>query len=425
MIMPMDTATIHPSTIKGSIVPPRSKSAAHRALIAAALAGGGEVRGIQPSDDVLATLGALPVLGVEARLAKETARLFPAAHTGGETPIADCAESGSTLRFLLPVFAARGIPATLTGRGRLPQRPLGVYRACLPAHGVSLSGDGLPLTLAGRLQGGDYRLPGDVSSQFVTGLLFALPLCAQDSVLRLTTPLESAGYVDMTLAVLRQAGIEIGSMEDGWRIPGGQRYASRTYEVEADWSQAAFLLAAGALGGEVTVRGLDGDSTQGDREIVALLRRFGAAVEQTADGVACRRAPLCGIDIDASQIPDLVPVLAVVAAAAQGTTRITGASRLRLKESDRLAAVADCRRRIGGSAQARPDGLVIEGGRPLTGGDVSGCGDHRIVMSMAVAALACTRPVTVAGAGAVAKSWPAFFTDFESIGGVVHGIDHR
>ena len=424
-MMPMDTAVIHPSAISGSIVPPRSKSAAHRALIAAALAGSGEVRGVQPSDDVLATLGALPALGVEARLTGETARLSPAAQAAGETPVADCAESGSTLRFLLPVFAARGIPVTLTGRGRLPQRPLGVYRDCLPAHGISLHGVGLPLTLSGRLKGGEYRLPGDVSSQFITGLLFALPLCAQDSVLRLTTPLESAGYVDMTLAVLRRAGIDIERMADGWRIPGGQRYSPRTYEVEADWSQAAFLLAAGALGGEVTVRGLDGDSVQGDREIVPLLRRFGAAVEYTPDGIVCRRAPLHGIDIDASQIPDLVPVLAVVAAAAQGTTRITGAARLRLKESDRLSATADCLRRIGASAEERPDGLVVEGGRPLTGGETPGCGDHRIVMSMAVAALACTRPVTITGVGAVAKSWPAFFSDLQSIGGIVHGVGHR
>lgn len=425
MMTSTDTVEIHPSAISGSIVPPRSKSAAHRALIAAALAGGGEVRGVQPSDDVLATLGALPALGVQARLTGETARLSPVAAAADEAPTADCAESGSTLRFLLPVFAARGVPVTLTGRGRLPQRPLGVYRDCLPAHGVSLHGDRLPLTLSGRLEGGEYRLPGDVSSQFITGLLFALPLCAQDSVLRLTTPLESAGYVDMTLAVLRRAGVRIEGATDGWRIPGGQRYAVKTYEVEADWSQAAFLLAAGALAGEVAVRGLDGDSAQGDREIVPLLRRFGAAVEQTADGIVCRRAPLHGIDIDASQIPDLVPVLAVVAAAARGTTRITGAARLRLKESDRLAAMADCLRRIGAAAVEQPDGLVIEGGRPLTGGEASGCGDHRIVMSMAVAALACRRPMTITGASAVAKSWPAFFTDLQSIGGIVHGVDHR
>ena len=295
-----------------------------------------------------------------------------------------------------------------------------------PPHGVTLSAaSGLPLTVTGRLTGGDFALPGDVSSQFITGLLFALPLCREDSRIRLTTPLESAGYVDMTLQVLRQAGIRVEPLEDGWFIPGSQTYRPLDTAVESDWSQAAFLLAAGALGGEVTLTGLNPASAQGDREALSLFRRFGAAVEEAPGRIVCRKAPLHGIDIDAAQIPDLVPVLAVTAALADGVTHITGAARLRLKESDRLAAVADGIRRLGGRVEESPDSLTITGVSRLAGGRAEGYNDHRIVMALSMAALGCEAPVTVTDAQSVAKSWPAFFEDYRAIGGTAHVIDHR
>ena len=346
----MSLAVISPSVIRGTLTPPPSKSAAHRLLIAAALAGEGRVRGLSLSADMEATLRAVRGLGVSVRLDGDAACFAPAPPSSSPSPLpVDCGESGSTLRFLIPLYAARGIPAVFTGHGRLPERPLGVYADCLPPHGVTLSAaSGLPLTVTGRLTGGDFALPGDVSSQFITGLLFALPLCREDSRIRLTTPLESAGYVDMTLQVLRQAGIRVEPREDGWFIPGSQTYRPLDTAVESDWSQAAFLLAAGALGGEVTLTGLNPASAQGDREALSLFRRFGAAVEEAPGRIVCRKAPLHGIDIDAAQIPDLVPVLAVTAALADGVTHITGAARLRLKESDRLAAVADGIRRLGG-----------------------------------------------------------------------------
>ena len=423
----MSLAVISPSVIRGTLTPPPSKSAAHRLLIAAALAGGGRVRGLSLSADMEATLRAVRGLGVSVRLDGDAACFSPAPPSSSPSPLpVDCGESGSTLRFLIPLYAARGIPAVFTGHGRLPQRPLGVYADCLPPHGVTLSAaSGLPLTVTGRLTGGDFALPGDVSSQFITGLLFALPLCREDSRIRLTTPLESAGYVDMTLQVLRQAGIRVEPLEDGWFIPGSQTYRPLDTAVESDWSQAAFLLAAGALGGEVTLTGLNPASAQGDREALSLFRRFGAAVEEAPGRIVCRKAPLHGIDIDAAQIPDLVPVLAVTAALADGVTHITGAARLRLKESDRLAAVADGIRRLGGRVEEGPDSLTMTGVSRLAGGRAEGYNDHRIVMALSMAALGCEAPVTVTDAQSVAKSWPAFFEDYRAIGGTAHVIDHR
>ena len=423
----MSLAAISPSVIRGTLTPPPSKSAAHRLLIAAALAGEGRVRGLSLSADMEATLRAVRGLGVSVRLDGDAACFAPAPPSSSPSPLpVDCGESGSTLRFLIPLYAARGIPAVFTGHGRLPERPLGVYADCLPPHGVTLSAaSGLPLTVTGRLTGGDFALPGDVSSQFITGLLFALPLCREDSRIRLTTPLESAGYVDMTLQVLRQAGIRVEPLEDGWFIPGSQTYQPLDTAVESDWSQAAFLLAAGALGGEVTLTGLNPASAQGDREALSLFRRFGAAVEEAPGRIVCRKAPLHGIDIDAAQIPDLVPVLAVTAALADRVTHITGAARLRLKESDRLAAVADGIRRLGGRVEEGPDFLTITGVPRLTGGRAEGYNDHRIVMALSMAALGCEAPVTVTDAQSVAKSWPAFFEDYRAIGGTAHVIDHR
>lgn len=412
----MSEVTCLPGPVYGTGQVPPSKSAAHRALIAAALAGGGRVEGVRPSADMEATLNGVAGLGVSVRLEGETALFAPAAVP--DAPVVDCRESGSTLRFLIPLYGVKGIPATFVGRGRLPERPLGVYADCLPAHGLILqSGGGLPLTLSGRLRAGEYAVPGNISSQFLTGLLFALPLCRGDSLLRLTTALESAGYVEMTLRTLREAGIAVHPRPEGWFIPGGQTYAPRRYTVEKDWSQAAFFLAAGAIAGQVRLRGLDVGAAQGDKAIVPLLRRFGAPITEGTDGLLCQKAKLKGIPIDAAQIPDLVPILSVVGAFAEGETHIYNAGRLRIKESDRLSAVADGLRRIGADVTEEPDGLRIRGGRPLRGGYARGYNDHRIAMSMAVAALGCVHAVTVTDAESVNKSWPNFFSDFRAIGG--------
>lgn len=288
-------------------------------------------------------------------------------------------------------------------------------------HGVSFSSDKLPFQISGRLRGGAYFLPGNVSSQYITGLLLALPLLSGDSALSLTSKLESGAYVKMTLSALERFGVRMETSGRACFIPGGQRFSSPgELKVEGDWSNAAFFLAAGALGGGVSLTGLDVRSFQSDRAVLDLLRRFGAGVETRDSGaVAVGPGELRGCEIDVGEIPDLLPVLSAVAACSGGETRFTNAGRLRLKESDRLAAAAVLISSLGGRAAELPDGLVVRGG-DLAGGITDSFRDHRIAMSAAVAATRCAGPVTIMGAEAVNKSYPAFFEDYAKLGGNVY-----
>ena len=404
--------TVYPYPIGGRVTAPPSKSHVHRLLIAAALCGEGQETAIRcpgGNDDIAATVRCLSALNTD--IVKENDWF----HVCRDKPLhffppwkpLDCGESGSTLRFLLPLCAVRPLapthPVILTGAGRLPSRPNGPLLAALRGHGARIHGDFLPLTVDGGLFPGDFSLPGNVSSQYFSGLLFALPMLSGGSVLRHTSPLESRPYVDLTLSVLRQFGVSAEETENGWRVPGNQRFASPgPVEAEGDWSAAAFWLGANALGSEVTVEGLNPVSCQGDKAIEGLLPKIGG-------------------EIDVTDTPDLMPVLSAVAAAAPGLeTRVLGAARLRLKESDRIAAMAKMIRALGGSAEETPEGLIIHG-KKLCGGTVDGQNDHRIVMSAAIAATACQGPVTILGAEAVNKSYPDFWRDFQALGGSIHG----
>ena len=398
--------TVYPDPISGSVTAPPSKSHVHRLLIAAALCGEGQETAIHcvgENEDIAATIRCLSALNTDIFQEGEwfhICRDFPPLFFQPRNAL-DCGESGSTLRFLLPLCAVINHPALLTGQGRLPSRPNGPLLTALRDHDARIDGDFLPLAVHGGMQSGDFALPGNVSSQYFTGLLFALPLLSGDSTLTYTSPLESMPYVDLTLSVLRQFGIKIEAMENGWRIPGNQRYASPgTVEAEGDWSAAAFWLGANSLGNAVTVEGLNRSSCQGDKAIEKLLSQIGGK-------------------IDVTDTPDLMPILSAVAAALPGReTRITGAARLRLKESDRIAAMAKTILNLGGHAEELPDGLVIHGTK-LAGGTVDGQNDHRVVMSAAVAATACENPVTILGAEAVNKSYPHFWRDFEALGGQI------
>jgi 3-phosphoshikimate 1-carboxyvinyltransferase len=334
-----------------------------------------------------------------------------------ENPLLDCGESGSTFRFLLPVAAALCEHARFTGSGRLPERPIGELMRVMQAHGVSFSNERLPFATAGNLTGGDFSLPGNVSSQYLTGLLLALPTIGSDSTISLTTHLESAAYVDITLHALRRFGVRV-RVEDGvYAVSGGQGIQSPgTLRVDGDWSNAAFFLAAGALGNPVTVTKLNLDSPQGDKAILNALRRFGAGVEATTEAVLVSPAQLAGCTIDVGETPDLLPILAVLGACAAGETRLVNAARLRLKESDRLASVSAMLRALGGTVTELPDALVITGGA-LAGGTVDSCRDHRIAMSAAIAAIRCANEVKILGADAVNKSYPAFYMDYNQLGG--------
>ena len=415
----MTNITLMPSSLRGTVTAPPSKSDVHRAIICAALAKGESV--VSPvaySQDILATLDCIKALGAKVTTDGERVIIDGSSTFSVDSAALDCRESGSTVRFFIPVAAAGGVNAVFSGKGRLPQRPLGVYTELLPGHGVECkTPGGLPFEISGRLAPGVFKVPGDISSQFITGLLFALPLLSGDSVIKLTSKLQSKGYIDMTIDVMRRFGVTVTQMDGDYFIKGGQSYIPTDYTTEGDWSQAAFFLVGAALGGDVTVESLRLDSRQGDKEIADLLRRFGAEVEDTDSGVRCKSKSLSGIDIDASQIPDLVPVLSVCAAFAKGTTRIYNAARVRLKESDRLAAMKNALSGCGADIEETDDGLIINGKDTICGGFADGCNDHRIVMSMAIAALRCTDSVTVSDKESITKSYDDFFEDYRALGG--------
>ncbi len=421
-----------PAEIGGSVTLPPSKSIAHRALICAGLSGGVcEISNISESDDILATLGALNSLGIAADSKWESGKIiFPGkVNLEAKTRVIDCMASGSTLRFFIPIAAALGGETIFTGRDRLPERPIGIYEKLLPKHGVKLeTKGGLPLKVSGKLEPGKFDLPGDVSSQFVTGLLLALPILGEESEVFLTSPLQSAGYVEMTVSVLKSFGIDIEKTENGWRVPRGARYRAADYRVEGDYSQAAFFLCLAALspsGGEVRLRGLNRESTQGDMACVEEFRRFGLSADWDGEELVARNLTfglpfggLKGHRIDVSQIPDLMPAMAVCAAFSEGETVFCNARRLRLKESDRILAMQDAINAIGGNARSTEDELIINGSETVQGGKADGRKDHRVVMALSAAAQRCFGEVRVTDEESISKSYPAFFKDLRALGGV-------
>ena len=411
---------ISPSRLSGSISAISSKSDAHRALICAALSDAPTELVLNGSSvDIQTTIRCLQSLGAAFSVSEHSISVSPM-QSAAKTAALNCEESGSTLRFLLPVAAALGCQANFTGRGRLPERPVSPLKEELEAHGCRLDRALLPIALSGQLQSGVFTLPGNVSSQFLTGLLLCFPLLPGGGEIALSTALESAGYVEMTIQTMRRFGVDVRRTERGFRVAPGQQYRSPgRLEICGDWSSGAFWLCAGALSGEITCRNLDAHSAQGDRAVEALLAQMGAQVCRQGQDVTVRAGALSALSIDAGNIPDLIPVLAAVAATASGQTRIVNAARLRIKESDRLRSVTDTLRRLGAEIEELPDGLIIRGKPRLAGGEVSSWGDHRIAMSAAIASLACEKDVIIRDAQVVSKSYPGFWADFEKLGGKI------
>jgi len=406
-----------------------SKSAAHRQLICAALANGKTLLTCpNRSEDIDATAKCLEAIGASVHYELDKFLVTPVNfQTDNREKKLDCGESGSTLRFLLPVCGALGLRVSYTMGGRLPSRPLTGLLDEMTSHGCMLSEPGCsPLTCKGQLRSGTYTLSGNISSQYVSGLLLALPLLPGDSLIRVTDILESRPYVDMTLDALRLFGITVQEKErQVFRIPGGQTYCSpKICSVEGDWSNAAFWLSAGAIGkNSVTCTGLNLQSLQGDRAVLGLLSRFGAQVTCENNNVTISPGTLRGIEINAGDTPDLVPVLAAVAAVAEGKTIIRNAGRLRIKESDRLHTVAASLSELGADIAETGDSLVIVGEKKLIGGETQSFGDHRIAMTAAVLSSACSGDVMIRGAEAVHKSYPGFFEDFSAmLGGVYEKV---
>nr|WP_325229567.1 3-phosphoshikimate 1-carboxyvinyltransferase [uncultured Oscillibacter sp.] len=401
---------ITPRRLSGVVTPPPSKSLAHRWILAAALAAGTSVvKNVAFSEDIEATLRCMEALGASWETREDRLQI---AGIGGERrpfgdlPQFDCGESGSTLRFLIPIALTVDQGGVFTGRGRLMERPQQPYFDLFDRRGISYALEDGALTVRGSLSPGEYRLRGDVSSQFFTGLLMALPLLEGPSVVISTTKLESASYTSMTMGVLARCGVHVrwSPALNGFGVEPGI-YSPFEETVEADWSQAAFWYAAISLGSNLRLRGLKGQSAQGDAAVVGHYKKLALTGE---------------VKINLSDCPDLLPPLAVMAAIRRGTTHFTHAARLRLKESDRLATVARMLKALGGAVSEEEDGLTVYGVSTLPGGVVDGANDHRIVMAAAIAATRCQGPVVIRGAEAVRKSYPNFWRDYENLGGAVH-----
>ena len=400
-------ARIAPGPLWGSIPAIPSKSEAHRLLICAALADAPTTLPLSASSqDIDATIRCLNAMGADIALSDGELRVTPIDNPPARCE-ADCGESGSTLRFLLPVAGALGIETDFRMHGRLPERPIAPLDRELVRGGCTLTRPERDvLRISGKLQPGAYELPGDVSSQYITGMLLALTLLEDESSLAITGKLESASYIGITRRCMASFGANPVPTDDGYRIPGLGRYASPgRMQIGGDWSNAAFWLCINELPGcEVEVTGLDPDSAQGDRKIVSALAELRASEGECV--------------LDAGDIPDLVPTIAACACAAGRALRVTHAERLRIKESDRIATVRQALNALGGDVSETPDGLIVHRCKP-TGGEVDAAGDHRIAMMAAVASAGCTQEVVIRGAEAVNKSYPGFWRDFKSLGGRV------
>ena len=407
--------TIRPQKLCGTITPPPSKSQAHRLIIAAALADGESVlSNVAFSQDILATLSCMEQLGARwEKIDGSTIRVqglaagAPVLQKDG-MPHFDCGESGSTLRFLIPIALAVAGGGVFSGRGRLMERPQKPYFDLFEEKGISWEQKDGTLTVRGTLESGTFLLPGNVSSQFFTGLLYALPLLDGASRITATTALESESYIAMTMDALKGCGVAVDVLEGkqgSFFVPGAQRYAPTQRRVEADWSQAGFWYAAMALGNLVDVTGMSENSRQGDQVVADAFVKL------------CRSGD---VELDVADCPVLVPPLAAMAAVRKGTTSIVHAARLRIKESDRLSAVTAVMNALGAHIEELHDGLVICGLETLCGGvSVDACNDHRIAMMAAVAATRCKEPVTIEGAECVRKSYPNFWEDYEMLGGAI------
>lgn len=427
----MNSVIITPSTLKGTLNIPASKSLCHRSIIAAGLSKGvSSIENIIYSDDINATVSGMKTFGVNViktenglMIDGSKSILFDKEANNEDGYYIDCIESGSTLRFFIPLAALTKNKITFNGKGRLGERPLEPYYDIFHQQNIKYHNkDGkLPLTVEGKLSPGIFQIKGDVSSQFITGLLYALPCLDGDSSIILSTELESKPYVDMTIDTLKKFSVNV--INNGYKdffIKGNQSYKPYDYRVEGDFSQAAFWLAAGALGGNIELNEINMDSLQGDKVIVDLLSKMGANIMIKMKSILIKDSVLSGITIDASECPDIVPILAVIGSLSKGTTEIINASRLRLKESDRLKAVATELNKLGADVTEKEDGLLIRGKDKLKGGTVSSWNDHRIAMAMAIASIKCTDTVIIEGSEAVNKSYPNFFEDFKKLGGIIN-----
>ena len=417
--------TFFPAPLKGVAAAPASKSEAHRRMICAGLTKGATtLEGFMASADMAATARCLKALGARVKQQGDTLTVEGHGKKPAKLPVLDCGESGSTLRFFVPIALAVAGGGVFRMHGRLGQRPMEVYRDLFVPRGVrwrmGVGCDGAAeLTVKGELEAGHYVMPGNVSSQFVSGLMFALPLLEEDSTLTVQPPVESAGYIRMTVEALVNSGVKLEETAPfAWKIAGKQSYQAKDGKLSGDYSQAAVLCCAAALGHDVAVTGLAKETTQGDRAVLGHLEALGAKVCEDESGIKVKAERLTGAVLDMSDCPDIAPIMALVCQMADGESRLHGCGRLRLKECDRLAATVEVLNHLGGNAREEGDAIVIQGVKCLKGGvTLPNYNDHRMVMLGAVAASIAKEPVTVSGVEALNKSWPEFINVYKQLGG--------
>lgn len=414
---------ITPSTCSGTVSVPPSKSMAHRALLCAALADGTSfLDGITASEDMTATLNALAAMGCTVTRTGEICTVTGCNGFPQNLPddiAVDCRESCSALRFLIPIFALGRQRTVFSGHGRLMQRSQSVYEELFAEKGLYFARKDDKIIVQGPLTAGNFALSGNVSSQFITGLLYALPLLDGTSRILIRPPFQSRGYVDLTLQMLADFGVKAW-FEDEYTliVPGNQVYRANPHKVEGDYSQCAFFAVLAALQGNLALSNLRHDSLQGDKVILDILKTCGAKIESTQDGYAFQKAQLNGTTIDVGNCPDLAPILTVLGMYADGETRLINAARLRDKESDRIEAMETELRKLGVTVSSTHDSMTVAGGADIPANAVvHGHNDHRIVMSLSIAATLGNAPVIIEDAQAIAKSYPDFFDALSAIGG--------
>lgn len=424
----MSRIKLMPTILKGEVEIPPSKSLAHRAIICASLSSGESIiSNIDYSDDIIATISAVKALGANIKEESNTLYITGIQGKAVNDAIIDCNESGSTLRFFVPLATLFAESVRFVGQGNLGKRPLTPFYEIFDKQAIEYSyeDDELDLTIHGEIKADTFAIRGDISSQFISGLLFALPLLDKDSKIVLTTPLESIGYIDLTLQMLEMFGIKVENQNyETFIIEGKQNYKAINYKVEGDFSQAAFFLAAGALGNDIVVKNININSYQADKAVVALLKQIGAEVEITSTTVRAKKSKLDNIVMDGSECPDIVPIMALVLALCKGKNEINNVARLRIKECDRLAAINMELSKLGAKIQELPDSLKIEGVDKFNLTKVvSSHKDHRIAMTLAIAATVCENEVILEDYECVSKSYPAFWEDYQSLGGKIEYLE--
>lgn len=412
---------LFPSSLTGSVKVPPSKSLSHRALICAALADGeSTISNIIYSDDINATIEALQSLGASFEKKEDSVVVHGVKKLKLKNKEVYCNESGSTLRFLIPIFSLTNKEIYFTGKESLIKRPQSVYKIIFNNDRNTFYQEETRIVVKGSVKARKYKIKGNISSQFFSGLLFSLPLLKNDSTIYIDGPLESKSYIDLTIDVLKDFGVIIKEIDNGYFIEGSQTYTPTNFKVEGDYSQAAFFLVAGLLNGFVSVDDLNAQSVQGDKEIIDIIKAMKGKVIFAENGLATETSKTVSTTIDLSNCPDLGPIVSLLACLSEGETKIINAGRLRIKESDRIESTVATLKSLGATIKAKEDQIIINGVSSLKG-DVTldSYNDHRIAMMLSMAALRCEKPITLKRANSVNKSYPQFFEDYKSLGGKV------